>query len=268
MKRLFGWVDGNFISDIGSYSTFNNVEGVCQFEWRQGVKHDCSKVMELTTNQNDGKLYNGLKEIIDVEKDRVYPLLKSSDLKENIITKTRKSVIITQKKVKEDTTNLTIQYPKLWNYLENHSILLDGRKSSIYKNSPRFSIFGIGDYSFKPYKVAVSGFYKEPVFALVYGDKPIMLDDTCYFIGFNDYKPALITMLLLNSKIAQDFLKSIAFLDSKRPYTKEVLMRIDLSKLVDYISFNDIIKIAKGKGICQINKNDYSDYINNIKANN
>ena len=81
--------------------------------------------------------------------------------------------------------------------------------SSIYKNAPRFSIFGVGDYSFKPYKVAISGFYKKPVFALVHSkqDKPIMLDDTCYFLGFDDFKQALIVMLILNSNIVQEFIK-------------------------------------------------------------
>ena len=34
--------------------------------------------------------------------------------------------------------------------------ILDNRKSSIYNKRPRFSIFGIGDYSFSKWKVAIS----------------------------------------------------------------------------------------------------------------
>jgi len=60
--------------------------------------------------------------------------------------------------------------------------------------------------------------------------KPVMLDDTCYFIGFDDLKMAEIAHFLLNSKLVQKFLKSIIFSDSKRPINKDTLMRIDLEK--------------------------------------
>lgn len=45
-------------------------------------------------------------------------------------------------------------------------------------------MFGIGDYSFAPYKVALSGFYKKPLFCLLYASKPVMTDDTAYFWHF------------------------------------------------------------------------------------
>ena len=56
----------------------------------------------------------------------------------------------------------------------------------------RFSIFGIGDYSFAKYKVTISGMYKRTTFSLVLpeNDKPLMLDDTCYFIGFDTIEAA------------------------------------------------------------------------------
>ena len=104
--------------------------------------------------------------------------------------------------------------------------------------------WGHYNYAFKPFKVAISGFNKKSVFALVYNKqgKPIMLDDTCYYLGFDDFKISLIAMLILNSKIVQEFIKSIAFLDSKRPYTKEILMRIDFLKVVKVVTFNVFCK--------------------------
>ena len=62
--------------------------------------------------------------------------------------------------------------------------MLDGRGSSIYRSCPPFSIFGIGEYSFAPWKVAISGFYKRLSFVAVapLDGKPAMLDDTCYFL--------------------------------------------------------------------------------------
>ncbi len=269
IKRMFGWIEGNFISDVENYVQRVNIDGKCQFEWRQGIKHDCSKVMELSTKQPDGTYLNGMGNRIDIEDDYVYPLIKSSDLKNNVITSTRKSVIVPQKKIKEETNSIRQSSPKLWAYLEEHSALLDGRKSKIYKNSPRYSIFGVGDYSFKPYKVAISGFYKKPVFALIYAKqgKPIMLDDTCYFLGFNDFRQALITMLILNSNIVQGFIKSIAFLSSKRPYTKEILMRIDFLKAVNVVTFGELVTLARELSIDYLfTKEDFGIFIEQLKS--
>jgi len=54
-----------------------------------------------------------------------------------------------------------------------------------------FSIFDIGNYSFKPYKVAVSGLYKQTKFSLVEPNGTVLvLDDTCYFIGFDTLREA------------------------------------------------------------------------------
>jgi hypothetical protein len=96
-----------------------------------------------------------------------------------------------------------------------------------------FSIFGIGDYSFKPFKVAISGLYKTFHFTLVLpqNDKPVMLDDTCYFIGFENIEYAVYAIILLNSPQTEDFLRSITFPDAKRVFTKDILIRIDLYKL-------------------------------------
>ena len=112
----------------------------------------------------------------------------------------------------------------------------------IYKDKPPFSIFGVGDYSFKPYKVAMSGLYKSSHFSLLLpvNGKPVMLDDTCYLLGFDSLGQAAVALGLLNSQPVQDFLKSIVFPDSKRPYTKDVLMRIDLQKVVSLVSAKSV----------------------------
>ncbi|MCB0853454.1 MAG: hypothetical protein KDD63_14610, partial [Bacteroidetes bacterium] len=113
--------------------------------------------------------------------------------------------------------------------------------SSIYNSMPDFSIFGIGDYSFANYKVAISGLYKSTHFTLVSPDnsKPVMLDDTCYFIGFEKQKMAEIAHYLLNSDLVQQFLKSIIFSDSKRAVNKGVLMRIDFERVFGKFDFKD-----------------------------
>lgn len=231
----FGFIDDKFYSNI---SNIPQIDGKCQMEWRQGVKHDCANVMELIYENN--QFTNKKNDVVSIENNLIYPLLKSSQLKKPIVNETSKYIIITQEKIKQDTSHIANDAPKAWKYLNDNKEYFDKRKSSIYDNAPDFSIFGIGDYSFKKYKVAISGFYKTPLFSLVYGDKTMMLDDTCYFLSFDDYDNAYITMLILNSKLVKKFLKNIAFLDSKRPYSKKVLKRIDIDKCLDLLSFDDL----------------------------
>jgi hypothetical protein len=236
----FGVTTRKFVSNIETYIHTKEIDGECPFIWRQGLKHDCSSIMELDKVGNDslnGNYVNGLCEKINIEDDLVYGILKSSDLKNTVIHQTRKFTIVTQRKVGQDTEYIKYDYPKTYQYLKEHQSNFDARKSSIYNNKPLFSIFGIGDYSFKPYKVAISGLYKTFHFTLILpqANKPVMLDDTCYLIGFDKIEFAVYALILLNSDTTMQFLQSVTFTDAKRTFTKDVLMRIDLLALAKTI---------------------------------
>jgi hypothetical protein len=238
--RSFGWVRNKFVSDIDGYDSVCELDGKSSIVWRQGLKHDCAKIMELDVQ--DELWVNGNGDIVDIESDRVYWLLKSSDLRKFEASKARKKVIVTQHYLDENTSGLMKSSPKLWEYLVKNSKYFERRKSRIYHNKPRFSIFGVGEYSFKLYKVAISGLYKKPQFSLILpiDERPVMLDDTCYFLGFDTYVDALFVASLINSPMIKQFLQSIVFSDAKRPYTKKVLMRIDLPQLSSRISFDSL----------------------------
>lgn len=75
----FGWLKNKFVSNIDTYAYNKNIDGNCPFIWRQGLKHDCSMVMEL--EKANGHYLNGLSEEIKLENDLIYGILKSSDLK-------------------------------------------------------------------------------------------------------------------------------------------------------------------------------------------
>lgn len=223
-----------------------DLEGTCIVEWRQGVKHDCAGVMELV-KKDEGHYRNKNKEDVELEQTLVYPLIKSSSFKKPVIKSDfTKFVIVTQKKTREETGYIKQLAPMTWKYLCDRRELFDLRKSSIYKGAPAFSMFGVGDYSYATYKVGISGFYKKPLFALIYNKEdlthPVMLDDTSYFLSFNNYSDAYTCMLLLNSNRVQAFLKSISFHDAKRPFTKKVLQRLDLKKCIERIDFEELLE--------------------------
>ena len=237
-----GFVKQKLVADLSTYQGVSWLDGQCSFEWRQGVKHDVSKVMELSLQ--DGHYVNGYHEIVDIEQDYIYPLIKSSDVK-NISAQfqPRKYVIVTQKRLQQNTSQLQHIAPKLWNYLNLHSDAFGSRKSSIYQHAPPFSMFGIGDYSFAPYKVIVSGFYLPAKFALIstYNDKTYLSDDTCYFLSFDTAWEALVITALLNHPQVAQFIDSIVFKDTKRPITKSLLSRIGLKPLFEAIEFEDLL---------------------------
>ncbi|KKX56311.1 hypothetical protein X546_05300 [Brevibacillus borstelensis cifa_chp40] len=267
----YGWYNHKFVSNIEKYKNSSMIDNCCQFTWRSGIKHDCSSVMEL--NSAEGKLTNKLKEVVEIEDTLVFDLLKSSDLKTSVISESpRKKVIVTQKSIGEDTSYIECEFPNTWKYLTNHKALFDARKSSIYKGKPDFSIFGVGDYSFSQFKVAISGMYKKSSFTLVppIDGKPVMLDDTCYFLSFDDMKAAMFTFAILNGEIVQDFLQSVVFLDEKRPYTKDILMRIDLYKATQHTSFEQIKAVLEANKvefgeINSLTPEHYQEYIDILK---
>lgn len=247
LKSSFGYKDGKLYSDLSTQNY--NFDGKSCFEWRQGIKHDCSKIMELTLE--DETLKNGNNELVDVEANIIFPLIKGSTIKSPIICSFSKYVIVTQRFLGEDTTYLKSYAPKAWQYLNQNATTFEKRKSKIYNNSTKFAMFGIGDYSYLPYKVCICGFNKKPFFALVFSEnkKPVMLDDTIYFLGFENYDIAYTTMIYLHSKKVDNFLQSLSFADSKRPYTKKILSRIDFFKIYSEISFSELKLIETKLGM-------------------
>ncbi|MDD2631764.1 MAG: hypothetical protein PHH42_04780 [Bacteroidales bacterium] len=183
-----------------------------------------------------------MKEKVLLEDELIYGILKSSDLKGTFVNEPRKYTIVTQKKVGQETKYIKYNYPEIYNYLSKHQEIFNARKSGIYKNKPPFSIFEVGDYSFKPYKIAISGMYKTFHFTLVLpqNEKPLMLDDTCYMLGFDTLEFAVYSLILLNSKVTAQFLQAITFADAKRTFTKDILMRIDLFELAKIIDLQEV----------------------------
>lgn len=219
------------IADIDAYRLVSHADGVCPLEWRQGVKHDAASVMELILD--DGVIRNKLGEVVEVERDYLFPLRKGADLAEVDRTHPQRFVVVTQRRLGDSTDSLETAAPRLWDYLRGHGDAFDRRRSSIYRGRPRFAMFGVGDYSFAPYKVAVSGLHKTPRFRLIapVDGRPVLLDDTCYFLPFESRNEAASVADALNGREARDLIQALIFLDAKRPITKALLRRIDLAAL-------------------------------------
>lgn len=229
--REYGWVNTSFVSNTELYRDVSKYDKNSTYIWRSGIKHDCASILEVTFS--NGIYTNGLGETVQIETDLIYPLLKSSDVNSYKDNEFRKFIIVPQRKVGEDTSILKYTHPLAFSYLSKYENVFLSRKSSIYKGKDRFSVFGIGDYSFKPYKIVVSSLYKDIKFILVsqFEGRPIMVDDTCYQLDFNTLEEARIIFNALNSDEIHSLLQSLVFKDAKRVVTKNLLMRLDLVQL-------------------------------------
>jgi hypothetical protein len=228
-SSVVGWRDGQLIADVRLYRKWKHLSGNSPYQWRSGVKNDCSKVMELWKEPNGYR--NGEGQLVELEDDYVFPMLKSSELANGHIDHPVRFMLVTQRAVGEDTAVIQERAPKTWAYLTRNAEALDRRASSIYKNRPRFSVFG--DYSFSLWKVGISGFYKRLKFAVIGNTKgrPTVLDDTGYFVACQSEAEARLVASLLNSEAAREFYSSFIFWDTKRPITIDLLRRLDLLAL-------------------------------------
>ena len=230
--HTLGYHDGILVNDSATYQRLRHLSGVDLFyKWRSGIKHDSSKVMEL---ERSGDTYqNGFGETVALEETYLYPLYKSSDVGNEELRGFRKHVIATQKKVGGDTAVIKEKAPKTWSYLISHQVTLDSRKSSIYKGKPPFSIFGVGDYTFAPWKVVISGLYKQLDFKVVppIEGKATLVDDTINFLPCYSEEEADFVVSLLNSQVAKEFYSSMIFWQEKRPITINLLKRLDIQAL-------------------------------------
>lgn len=226
-----GFRDGTLVADAGQYDRSRSLLGVSEYTWRSGVKHDCAAIMELTS-AGDGYM-NGDGERVLLEQRYVFPMLKSSELARAGVPLPTRWMLVPQRSVGEDTSTIRDEAPLTWKYLHKHSERFEKRGSSIYRGKPPYSVFGVGPYTFVPWKVAISGLYKKLAFKAVgpVDDKPVVFDDTCYFVPCASEKEARFLTGLLCSPTATAFFSAFVFWDAKRPITTELLRRLDLRSL-------------------------------------
>jgi hypothetical protein len=235
----FGVAGKGLVSNLDIYERLRHFEGLCPYQWRSGVKHDCAPVLELQPCA-DGHFANQLDEEVSVESAVLYPLLKGTELARRGARATRR-VLLPQVRLGEDTANLAKSAPRAWDYLNRHLPRFAARKSSIYAKGSAFAIFGIGDYTFAEWKVAVSALHRPARFIVVgpWENRPVVFDDTCYYLPFSHEAEARVVAEILNSRPCQSFLEALIFPGSKRAVTVELLQRLNLSTLAHAADLSD-----------------------------
>ncbi len=255
-KIAMGWFRGKLVpnpEEAAATAHLQSDGSAEQLRWRSGVKHDASGVLEL--KQEGQFLVNRQGEVVDVEADRVYPLAKGADVSNQRADCLERRILLPQIDVKDNTSLLDRSHPKMMAYLESNEAAFSRRKSSIYRSRDRFALFGIGGYTFASWKVAICGLYKHLSFA-VFGPvhrRPVIFDDTSYFLSLQSEAQAKLVRRLLHSEPARRFLEARIFWDAKRPITAEVLRQLDLAAVARELKLDHEFQRLLN-GICPSNE--------------
>lgn len=105
-SNIIGYKQNRLVSNVEIFEQHKhllNDKNHSEYIWRSGIKHDCVNIMELKREQKD--LYrNGLEEIVELEEDFLYPMLKSSDVANGPPFDFSKKLLVTQHHVSENTS--------------------------------------------------------------------------------------------------------------------------------------------------------------------
>ena len=176
---------------------------------------------------------------------------------------TNRWLIVPQQYVGEDTSKIERIAPKTWEYLNRYKEVLENRGSSIYNKKPSFSIFGVGPYTFTNWKIGVSGFHKQLNFSVIrpIHNRPVVLDDTSYFLPASSKEEAILFYALLKHPIVTKFLNTIIYWNAKRPISQKILQQLHLSKITRRANLEYVSEAAMGLHIPYDEKKLESQYL-------
>ncbi len=222
--------------------------GTNHYEVHHGVVNDLNSVFIiniledkdkylLIENSNIGrKKVKSVKAL--VERDLIFPLLKPRHIKKWEIRGEPYDIILPHTKYgRNNETELMEEQPKTYHYLLTYKDELLGRKSRWFKGNdkPFYTLFGIGEYTFKPYKVVWSMIGYLPYFAVAssfndgfIGDKILIPDNTIGYISFDDLDEAFYVCAILNSNFAKKIF-SRKSTKSKWGISKELVESVPIS---------------------------------------
>lgn len=260
-----GW----FISTKKNAEQFDTLKqnflGTFEYPIRQGLNFGISTVywfdiikrlgnkIRIKNGSEKGKKFEVDTTEATIERDLVYPLVKSRNI-EKWKLKDYIYALVPQKKTTDDNeAELKTRYPDTWEYLKKYKIVLEqGRKSVWFKGKPFYKIYGLGKYSWAPFKVMWVRMGYKPKFVVInrtldtfLGTKLILPGEVCAFVSERDKNGDFITedeahyiCAVLNSKAI------LAALDTITQKGKSGLPKsiIDQIQLVKYNKSNELHK--------------------------
>ncbi|WP_135824712.1 N-6 DNA methylase [Halorussus ruber] len=197
--------------------------GECAHQIRHGVKDDAQDVFSISRE-----------EVGDLEPDLIYPYLKSRHVVKYGLFGHELRLVPLRKANEDNEAELREQYPETYQYLRTHREALENRSSSWLEKGPFYNVFGLGEYTWRDYKVVWCRLGFKPHFAVVstvedddVGEKQVVPGDHFMFVGTDSEAEAHFLCALLNSAVYQRSLDGVAS-EGKASLSKTVVSRLDL----------------------------------------
>ena len=247
-ESIMGFGQGWLVANLMAYDKWTFADGNCPMNWRQGLKHDAAGVMEL------------VRETCLWVSGATVPAKTSTSSRISSIRFSKE--LIWQVRAAHAGARASSSHagspgrryraagragPRLWGYLQSKT--RDFLEPQIIDLSrPTCICFSVLVPIVLPrYKVAISGLHKVPKFRAigpVHG-RPVMLDDTCYFLPCSTALEAAVLTALCNDPITLGFIASISFRDAKSPITKKLLQRLDFLAILDRADRRSLVARAQ-----------------------
>ncbi|MXR51745.1 N-6 DNA methylase [Halovenus sp. WSH3] len=202
--------------------------GPCAHEIRHGTKDDAEAVFSVDRDLLDR-----------IEPDLVYPYIKSRHVVKYGLFGHELRLVPVKKANQDNEAELRERYPETYRYLADRREQLTDRASSWLDDGPFYNVFGVGEYTWSPYKVVWCRLGFNPHFAVVstvedpdLGEKLVVPGDHYMFIGADDEQEAHALCALLNSAVYQKSLRDIASA-GKSSLSKAVVSELALPRFED-----------------------------------
>jgi len=199
-------------------------------EIRHGVKHDCREVFEIS---------EATAEVLEWE--CTYPVVKSRHVGPNGWGGEYDLLLLPNRALRDlSELEFSRKFPHAYRYLSDHKSRLEARKSQWVGATTFYDVFGVGDYTFKPYKVAWVRLGWKPRFVvlepvrLANGErKPVIPSDHFLFIPTNNKEYAWRLSELLNSTPYQETLEILSP-KGKSSLPKRLIQNLDLPSEAEF----------------------------------
>jgi SAM-dependent methyltransferase len=234
-------------------ATFAPLSGKSAYSARRGAGTDPYGVFQLKVEdvRGDGLLLvenlteRGLRTIPKVhrlvERELVYPAVRGSDV-QRWFARPAIYVLVSQDpgtRKPYSATHLKSELPRTYAYLDEFREILLSRGSStvrqLAERTEPWAMFGIGGYSFAPFRVVWRRMASDLVAAVVsdwhtpFGNRPVLATETTSFVPLENEDEAHFLCALLNSSIVRSYVKS--FSSSGRGFgAPSILSRIRIDR--------------------------------------
>ncbi|MHA1380193.1 MAG: N-6 DNA methylase [Candidatus Helarchaeota archaeon] len=240
LKRLIG--PSPYIAYLGL-----NTGGANGVYWLNILKSNGDYLLVENRPEEGKKKINKI--IHTIEKNTIYPLVKSKNLRPwKTIGDYTFTLMVQDPKKRQGVKELDKKYPKTYQYLKNFEPIL--KKRPMYKKyfssskAPFYTMFNIGTYTFAPYKVVWNRMGKslnasvlKPVKIENLGERVVIPDNVLSFIPFSNQNEAYYTCAIMNSKLCSFLLQNFSLKGGKSFAPPSILKFLNIPK---YYSKNEI----------------------------